>query len=152
MGKRRDSVVGVVMVDRAGSLVIVRSHTSSQKAGQRRGRLANNILVPTQLGLPAPVIDSFVPSVGSPLDRNTPIQFNVTDEGSTLRRVMVLVTLNGETFVVHDGDVFRGQFANYSTRVVITGGFQYSIRRNGGWVYPPTFEISAIDTGGNEAV
>jgi len=97
-----------------------------------------------------PVIDNFDPVVGTPLARNASVRFDVTDEIS-LRRVIVLATLGGETYVVHDGFAFRGDFSNLSTRSAIANGWRYTVKRNGGWVDAPTFEVCAIDTSGNEA-
>lgn len=97
-----------------------------------------------------PVIGSFDPAVGTPLERNDPVSFSVTDE-TALRRVAIFVTHNDQTLVVHDGDSFRGEFSNYSSRAVILNGWRYSVRRNGGWITAATFEVIAIDTSGNEA-
>lgn len=98
----------------------------------------------------APVIDNFSPSVGTPLARSDSVAFDVTDDTGLLR-AEVFVTLGGDTFVVHDGDIFRGAFANLSTRSPIAGGFRYNVKRNGGWIESPTFEVHATDTSGQEA-
>lgn len=98
----------------------------------------------------APTIDNFSPLPGTPISRNEPISFDVTD-ASGLERAIIMVTISGITYVVHDGDKFRGEFSNFSSRSVITDGFRYSIRRNGGWLAAPTFEVAAYDTDGNEA-
>lgn len=97
-----------------------------------------------------PAINSFVPAVGTPLDRNQSVQFDVTDETSLLRAV-VLVTQGDDLLTVHDGERFRGRFTNYSTRQAISGGFRYTVRPNGGWISAPTFEVFAVDTSGNAA-
>jgi len=98
-----------------------------------------------------PVIDNFNPPVGTPLVRSDSVSFDVTDNRA-LRRALVLVTLDGETYCVHDGFAFRGEFANpQSSRTPIVGGYHYIVKRNGGWTTPPTFEVLAIDTSGNEA-
>lgn len=99
-----------------------------------------------------PTIGNFVPSVGTPIKRSDAIQFDVLDNLSSLRRAEIFVTLDGETYVVHDGEKFRGQFSNLSTRTPIAGGFRFIVRRNGGWTTPPTFEVHATDTSGNEAI
>ncbi len=98
-----------------------------------------------------PTIGNFAPAPGTPLQRNTAVAFDVLDNASALRRVEVSVTLGGDTFVVHDGDTFLGQYVNLSTRAPIVGGFRFSVRRNGGWITPPTFHVHAVDTSGNEA-
>ena len=97
-----------------------------------------------------PVIDNFTPAVGTPIDRDTTISFDVTDDTGLLR-AEIFVTLGGQTFVVHDGEKFRGDFTNYSTRTAIVGGFRYNVRPNGGWTKAPTFEVHAVDISGQEA-
>jgi hypothetical protein len=98
-----------------------------------------------------PTIENFVPAVGTPLKRSDSIRFDVLDNVSSLRRAEIFVSLAGETYVVHDGEKFRGQFSNLSTRTPIAGGFRFTVKRNGGWTSPPTFEVHAVDTSGNEA-
>jgi hypothetical protein len=98
-----------------------------------------------------PVIGNFDPPVGTPLARGDSIAFDVTDNLDEIRRVIVLVTLGGETYCVHDGFEFKGEFSNLSSRTSITDGWHYVVKRNGGWTAPPTFEVHAIDTSGNEA-
>lgn len=97
-----------------------------------------------------PVIDNFDPPVGTPLARSDSVSFDVTDE-TALRRVLVLVSLGGSTYCVHDGFSFRDEFTNLSSRSAISGGYRYTVKRNGGWTSPPEFEVLAIDTSGNEA-
>ena len=99
----------------------------------------------------SPTISNFNPTVGTPLVRSDSITFDVLDNLSALRRVIVLVTLSGETFCVHDGFSFKGEFTSLSTRSAMSGGYHYSLKRNGGWTSPPTFEVLAVDTSGNEA-
>jgi hypothetical protein len=98
-----------------------------------------------------PTIGNFMPSVGSPLARSSSVSFDVLDEVA-LRRVLVLVRLGASTYCVHDGFVFRDRFAVMSTRSAIAGGFRYTVKRDGGWIEAPTFEVLAIDTSGNEAI
>jgi len=103
------------------------------------------------LGLSAvPAIDNFSPAVGTPIARNDAVRFDVTDDNGLLR-AEVFVTLGSETYVVHDGDNFRGAFSGLSSRGAIAGGFRYTVRRNSGWVDPPTFEVHATDVHGQEA-
>jgi hypothetical protein len=115
------------------------------------GSASHILLAPATGDTTAPQIGNFDPAAGTPLERNTPVVFEVTDE-TALRRVAVFVVHSNQTLVVHDGDGFRGEFANYSSRVAIPGGWRYSVRRNGGWLSAIRFEIIAIDTSGNEAL
>ena len=73
-------------------------------------------------------------------------------------RVLVIATLkdaNGverAREVVWDGTEFSAAYENNSSRtqVVVGTSYDFSIRRNGGWPYSPTFDVFAIDTSGNE--
>ena len=96
-----------------------------------------------------PTIDNFSPVVGTPLARNDAVSFDITDASGLLRAEVWLV-LGADVIVVHDGDKFR--FTNFSSRAAIVNGFRYTVRRNGGWLEPPTFEVHATDTDGNEAI
>jgi len=97
-----------------------------------------------------PTIGNFDPAPGSTIESNTPIAFDVTDD-QALRRVAIVVTQRDQKLVVHDGDGFSSGFRNYSTRTPTSGGWRYSVRRDGGWLSTPVFEVIAIDTSGNEA-
>jgi hypothetical protein len=100
----------------------------------------------------APVVDNFVPALGTPITSHQPIQFDVTDNSGQFRRVIVhAVFADGVTEVVHDGDQFRGYYLTDSSRVLIAGGLRYTALRAGGWPSAPTFNIFAIDASGNEA-
>jgi len=121
-------------------------------AGSKHRTIDGGLSKLTEAGSDAtpPTIDNFSPAVGTPIERNTPISFDVTD-ASGLQRVMVLVQLRGDLVCVHDGERFRGNFTNYSSRVSIADGWRYTVRPNGGWTSAPSFELLAYDTDGNEA-
>lgn len=91
------------------------------------------------------------PASGTPISPSDAVQLDVTDE-TGLRRVIIMVQISNERYVVHDGDVFCGFFSNLSSRVAIPGGWRYSIKRSGGWSSSPAFYVSAVDQGGNEAL
>jgi hypothetical protein len=96
-----------------------------------------------------PTIQNFDPPVGTPIDRYQTIVFEVTD--LNLVRAEIFVSMGGEVYVVHDGEKFRGNFNHGSQRFAITNGYRFHVRRNGGWITAPTFEVHAVDVGGNEA-
>lgn len=100
----------------------------------------------------APVVSNFLPPAGTTIDPTKSIQFDVTDDSGAFTRIIVTVTMDGITEVVHDGEQFRGLFAGASQRWSITDGFRYAVARQGGWTAPPTFETFAIDQQGAEAV
>lgn len=104
----------------------------------------------------APVITNFSPAIGVEVSASTPVQFDVTDNG-TFRRLMILMSMPTDPTetadLVHDGDSFRGEYtAAVNTRVSISGGFRFTVLRAGGWLATPKAEFFVIDTGGNEGV
>ena len=98
-----------------------------------------------------PTIGNYVPTPGTPIGANDGVTFDVTGANS-LRRVIVSVTSadTGIAEVVHDGDSFSGRFVNGSSRVGISGGYRYTIKRQGGWTGAPTFRVYATDVTGLE--
>lgn len=117
-----------------------------------------------RIDLAAPVVapgsgpgDLTVPTVtlvspASSLEPETPIVFEATDNAG-LRRVFVVARFPslGLEEVVHQGDRFAAKYAASSSRVSITNGWRFSIRRAGGWLADPVIEVYAIDTSGLEA-
>ncbi len=112
------------------------------------------------LGGIAPDVDSSAPAVvvvspapGTPIYRMTEVVVNVTDNSGTFRVIEFQVQLGGDVagdrFVIHDGLVFLPAFRT-SYRIPIANGFQYTLRRIGGWPSPPKFYARAIDQSGNE--
>lgn len=99
-----------------------------------------------------PVIGNLSPAPGTTIASTDALSFDVTDNRGTFRRVIVAVYFptTGITEMVHDGDVFVGYFVGSSSRVVIAGGFRYTILRSGGWIGSPTVRIFPIDLSGNE--
>lgn len=102
-----------------------------------------------------PTITNYQPPIGTPIVATSPIQFDVLDDETNFRRVFVEVAFpdsTGVTEVVHDGTGFQGLYSAGSSRVIITGGFRYLVRRSGGWPGTPEFLVFAIDHAGNEGV
>ena len=98
-----------------------------------------------------PIVTLLSPPNMSELSPASEIRIRVTDNVA-LRRTMLIVAYGGSVFVVHDGDRFRAGFSGTRETVVGVGqGYDYTIRRVGGWHYTATFEVIAIDTSGNEA-
>lgn len=100
----------------------------------------------------APTVSMYSPTPGSGILRTQAIEFDVLDNSGVFRRILVAVEFAGELRheLVHDGDAFVAPFLN-GVRTPIAGGFNYSIRRTGGWSSNPTVKVWAIDTSGNEA-
>jgi hypothetical protein len=96
-----------------------------------------------------PVVTNIVPNPGTTLTRSSPVQFDVLDDVG-FAAVLVYVSFPGRaTELVHDSLNFRFPYAA-STRISISGGFRYVVRRTGGWPGDPTFVAHAIDSEGNQ--
>ncbi len=99
----------------------------------------------------APTIDDFDPPVGTPLSRSDFVSFTVTDPAPGLLIAAVLVEHKGQSLVVHDGFLFKGEFTNLSSRTPITVGesYRFRVKPNGGWITAPVFSVIAGDAAGN---
>lgn len=100
----------------------------------------------------APVVGNFDPPQSTTINTNTPVNFDVTDDEGLFRRVIIHASFpDGTEEVVHDGGSFRGHYqAGNSSRVIISGGYRYTLLRAGGWPGNPTIRAFAIDQAGNE--
>jgi heme/copper-type cytochrome/quinol oxidase subunit 2 len=97
----------------------------------------------------SPTIGNYVPALSSTIAATDSIQFDVLDNAS-MRSVVIAAryqTNTGE--LVHDGSQFLWPFT-LSTRTIISGGYRYVLTRTGGWQAPPSIQVFAIDTSGNE--
>lgn len=103
------------------------------------------------LGIVADIIPPVVTMLtGSALTPTSPINLQVTDN-ILLRRVVLMVKMDGAWEVVSDGDNFAPGYIG-SSRTVVAGGYLYSCVRSGGWPDGDMqFEVIAGDTAGNEA-
>jgi hypothetical protein len=95
----------------------------------------------------APVVGSYFPTVGSDIGKTDTLSLSVTDDSGVFRRLLVYVEQIGAKEVVHDGLEFRPPYLD-STKLPITGGHRFSIRRAGGWVTSPTVVVVPIDQQG----
>jgi len=98
----------------------------------------------------APVIANVSPADGAAITRQSTCSFDVTDEtGLTTILVLAEFSDTGAYEVVHDGANFSQRY-RASTKVSISGGFTFTVTREGGWPASPTIRVQAVDTGGNE--
>lgn len=100
-----------------------------------------------------PVVSIVSPTPGTNISGVTPLVFDVTDTG-LFRRIIVRLKFTGQNWeFIHDGDTFGPGYQADSTRTIISGGYRYSLRKDGGWPIGqvPRLTVYAIDTGGNEA-
>lgn len=96
-----------------------------------------------------PVINNFSPAVGSSIQPETVINFDIVDPDNFARILIVAAYGSGKRDVMHDGNAFAPFYAG-STRTPISGGFTYSFIRSGGWSEDPTITPYAIDSFGTE--
>lgn len=107
----------------------------------------------------APSVMMPTPAPGATIQPNDLISFQITDiisdpfASAGFRRILVTAHFpkTGLVEVIHNGDGFTGFYSAGSSRTPITNGYQYSIRRSGGWPDGPQFTIYAIDNEGNES-
>lgn len=110
-----------------------------------------------------PVITNIDPPLGTLIDKDTIISLDATDDvGFRLLQVLVYYP-SGKTNVVFKATAFVDREfsagfdpANPIPRVAeatpITGGYHLRVRPVGGWPEQPTWDIDAIDVGGNQGV
>jgi hypothetical protein len=102
-----------------------------------------------------PVVGNFSPALGGTIAAQQPVSFRVTDDSGGFRRIIVHARFaDGLEEVVFNGDSFRGLYGNNnSKRVIVAGGFDFTILRGGGWPQggPVAINVFAIDQAGNEA-
>lgn len=101
----------------------------------------------------APVVSNYSPAPGATINPGDSITFDVTDNSGSFARIMVVAWYRdtGVQEVIHDGDGFTGYFTSTSSRVIISGGYRYTVARFGGWEHSPTIRVFPIDAAGNEA-
>ncbi len=96
-----------------------------------------------------PPVVVFDPASGVTLSPSQVIRVRVTDD--FLKRNQLTAEYTGGAWEV----IFmQGRFAalySQSTRQSIPGGFDYFVRRTGGWPSAPTIHADPYDTSGNEA-
>jgi hypothetical protein len=101
----------------------------------------------------APVVGAMTPDPSAgPIDPQAAIGFTVTDASALFRDLLVLVAFAGTNLyeVVWDGSAFAPFYNAQSTIAPITNGFQFSLRRAGGWAGGPVITVHAIDVAGAE--
>ena len=97
-----------------------------------------------------PVITNFSPATGTNITNTQVLSFDITDNTSLASVVLIASFPDGTVDLIHDGDTFRGKYTgSVNTRVAISGGYTYTIKRDGGWIGNPTLEFVPVDTSGN---
>ena len=106
--------------------------------------------------MPGPVFQNILPAPNSSIDPAALIQFDVVDAGSAIVLVVPIIAVDpnvaGE--LVHDWTLgqFSPAYAQNSTKVAITNGWRYTMRRLNGWFAPPVLRAWAVDAAGNVGV
>jgi hypothetical protein len=107
---------------------------------------------PPEDDITPPTVTNFNPPDGQEIESNDAISFDVQDNLGTFTRIFVVAWFKttGIKEVIHDGNNFSGYYSSSSSRVLISGGYRYSVQRSNGWPYAPTIEVYPIDSSGNE--
>lgn len=147
------------MADAAGYLVVDAKNFSFYGVSEREAVFLG-YTAPTPPPTPPtpdttpPLVSVVSPSAGSQITENTPLVINVTDNSGSLLKVFLYAYFpnTGLKEVIHDGSSFAPFYSALSARSNISGGFQYSILRSGGWEASPTITAIPLDAAGNESV
>lgn len=99
-----------------------------------------------------PVIANYSPTPGTQITEDQALSFEVTDDSGAFRRIIIVAYYadTGASEVIHDGDSFYPYFSAESSRVAITDGFRYTVKRVRGWPASPTIKTFPFDQSGNE--
>lgn len=93
-----------------------------------------------------PVISNYLPTPGTPIYLDTPIEFDVTDNISV---TSVIIEAEFAGIIgregVYDGTTFAPQYLAGSVRTAIPGGFHFYLLRAGGWPGSLTLTAHAFD-------
>lgn len=109
-------------------------------------------------GGPAPVVQNFQPSAGTPIQRGTPLTFDVIFSNTLVAIIVTVVYAEtGATEVVYDKNGFSSNFATSgdfigSERQNISGGWHFIIRRRAGWPLSPSIVVQGADSDGQSIV
>lgn len=102
----------------------------------------------------APAITNLEPTPGSTLQPTQPISFDVTDEGSGLSQVLLVIDFRGLAApeLAYNGSAFTAAYLFGSEVDVIADGFHFTLLRAGGWP-AATFTLTPypVDNRGNKA-
>lgn len=121
----------------------------SEASGKFAGRDAVYASIYFRTDDEKPVVTLISPANGSKIGRADAITVRVTDE-IDLARVIISVQQGASRELAHDETGFVGLYAS-STRTAIAGGYEFALRRTGGWSYTATVHVSPNDFGGNLA-
>lgn len=98
-----------------------------------------------------PTISVVSPTPDGPIRPLEAFVIDITDpEGISLS--VITCQMGGVHEVVWLRNAFSDDYLAGSSREAITDGWRYTIRRDGGWVASPTFNVEAVDLGGNFGV
>lgn len=107
--------------------------------------------VSTTIDTTDPVVTLISPSEGTTMLPSTTVVVDVTDD-TGFGRVLLAIQFGGTGApeLVHDGDGFSTPYRG-STREAISGGWRYTLGREGGWPSALRLDVYAIDAAGREA-
>jgi len=100
----------------------------------------------------APVVSNILPTPGSNIQETNILSFDITDDSGQFKRIIIhayFPTLRIKE-VVHDGGFGPTYTDSANIVTVISGGYNYALRRDGGWPSNPTIIPYVIDISGSE--
>jgi hypothetical protein len=97
-----------------------------------------------------PSVSDWNPAPGAELELDTPVSFTVTDASGAFAATFISVGFpTNDVETAFQGATFRGRYAAGSSRVSVSGGWRYTLVRQGGWPAKPTFLVDVVDAKGN---
>lgn len=94
----------------------------------------------------APTVTLVSPAPGTLIARSTPFVVDVQDENAGVFAALFVKVATSRLYeVAHDGEAFSYLYQAGSTRAAISGGYRFTLRREGGWPGAPTFTVRAFD-------
>jgi hypothetical protein len=103
-------------------------------------------------------VQNFEPPAGTPIQRGTPLTFDVIFSNPMVAIIVTVVYAEtGATEVVYDKNGFSSNFKTSgdfigSERQNIAGGWHFIIRRRSGWPLSPSIVVQGADSDGQSIV
>lgn len=123
------------------------TYRAVDEAGNVSDASATTSIVNT-VALSPPAIANLSPAAGAVLTSSSEVSFDVTSAVG-LQAVVIVATIKGIDEVAYNGTAFRGLYSGGSSKVAITDGYRFTLKRAGGWPSVPYFSVIAVDVDGN---
>lgn len=101
---------------------------------------------PGRMDSAPPTVTLVSPAPGTLISRSTPFVIDVTDDAEGVFACLFMRSRESRVYeVAWDGDAFSDLYARASARASVSGGWRFTLRREGGWPGAPAFTVRALD-------